>query len=234
MANRPVFKTSHDIPFVSEVNTEFEFHPGFSIQQKQRSITSLHESFLQNYPGLRVLEISSKSNFELGVRLSAFNLIIHQPGVGDYSVESAFQASKVFELGGPFQDLLRVSSRDAKRDSRLRSSGQLLGFKFFSREFPLEPKTYFYDWLYASTLWRKQELLREVVQFEAFTDIEYNPKKSVNCQARSVAKVVGLWRRNLLAAALETPEKFLTVGYPECQEESAGDTADEARQDSLF
>nr|WP_197684215.1 hypothetical protein [Vaginimicrobium propionicum] len=76
--------------------------------------------------------------------------------------------------------------------------------------------------------------MREVVQFDAFTDIEYNPKKSVNCQARSVAKVVGLWRRNLLAAALETPEKFLTVGYPERQEKSAEENKDETRQDSLF
>ena len=152
MARRLVFVPDSGRPYVSELSLDFEQHSGSSIQQKQRSIASLHASYAAKFPSSRVLEVSSKSERDLGVHLSAFNLMIEHPGRGSYSVECAFQASKVFEHGGPFVDLFDVSSRAAKTDRRLRASGKLVGFKYFAHEFPLEPKTYFYDWLYASAL----------------------------------------------------------------------------------
>ena len=152
MARRPVFVPDSDKPYVSEVSLDFEYFPGSSIQQKQRSIASLHASYVARFPSSRVLEVSSKSERDIGVQLSAFNLMIEYLGRGSCSVECAFQASKVFLHGGPFVDLFNASSRAAKSDRRLRESGKLVGFKYFEHEFPLEPKTYFYDWLYASTL----------------------------------------------------------------------------------
>ena len=152
MARRPVFVPDSDKPYVSEVSLDFEYFPGSSIQQKQRSVASLHASYVARFPSLRVLEVSSKSERDIGVQLSAFNLMIEYPGRGSYSVECAFQASKVFLHGGPFVDLFNASSRAAKSDRRLRESGKLVGFKYFEHEFPLEPKTYFYDWLYALIL----------------------------------------------------------------------------------
>lgn len=80
--------------------------------QKQKSILSLHKNFLEKYPQRRILEISTKSNNELGVKLSAFNLMIHT-NERAFSVESAFQSSKVFENGGPYTDLLNKSSKEA-------------------------------------------------------------------------------------------------------------------------
>jgi len=213
MARRPVFVPDSDTPYVSEVSLDFEYFPGSSIQQKQRSIASLHASYVARFPSSRVLEVSSKSERDIGVQLSAFNLMIEDPGRGSYSVECAFQASKVFRHGGPFVDLLNASSRAAKSDRRLRESGKLVGFKYFEHEFPLEPKTYFYDWLYASTLCRHDKLVEQVMMFDAFTDIEHNPERSINCQARSVAKVVGLARAGLLADALQSPRAFLELGY---------------------
>jgi len=139
--------------------------------------------------------------------------MIEHPEHGSYSVECAFQASKVFRHGGPFVDLLNVSSRAAKTDRRLRNSGELVGFKYFAHEFPLEPKTYFYDWLYASALCRDGKLVEQVMTFDAFTDIEHNPERSINCQARTVAKVVGLARAGLLEDALQSPRVFLELGY---------------------
>ena len=202
-----------DKPYVSEVSLDFEYFPGSSIQQKQRSVASLHASYVARFPSLRVLEVSSKSERDIGVQLSAFNLMIEYPGRGSYSVECAFQASKVFLHGGPFVDLFNASSRAAKSDRRLRESGKLVGFKYFEHEFPLEPKTYFYDWLYASSLCRHDKLVEQVMMFDAFTDIEHNPERSINCQARSVAKVVGLARAGLLADALQSPRAFLELGY---------------------
>ena len=213
MARRPVFVPDSDKPYVSELSLDFEYFPGFSIQQKQRSIASLHASYVAKFPSSRVLEVSSKSESDIGVRLSAFNLMIEHPGRGSYSVECAFQASKVFEHGGPFVDLLNVSSRAAKTDRRLRESGELVAFRYCEHEFPLEPKTYFYDWLYASALCRDDKLVEQVMMFDAFTDIEHNPERSINCQARSVAKVVGLARAGLLTDALQSPQTFLELGY---------------------
>lgn len=213
MVRRPVFVPESDKPYVSDISLDFEYVPGSSIQQKQRSVASLHAAYVDRFPSSRVLEVSSRSKRDIGVQLSAFNLMIEHPEHGSYSVECAFQASKVFRHGGPFVDLLNVSSRAAKTDRRLRNSGELVGFKYFAHEFPLEPKTYFYDWLYASALCRDGKLVEQVMTFDAFTDIEHNPERSINCQARTVAKVVGLARAGLLEDALQSPRVFLELGY---------------------
>ena len=213
MARRLVFVPDSDRPYVSELSLDFEQHSGSSLQHKQRSIASLHASYVAKFPSSRVLEVSSKSERGLGVRLSAFNLMIEHPGCGSYSVECAFQASKVFRHGGPFVDLFDASSRAAKTDRRLRESGELVAFRYCEHEFPLEPKTYFYDWLYASALCRDDKLVERVMMFDAFTDIEHNPERSINCQARSVAKVVGLARAGLLEDAMQSPRAFLELGY---------------------
>ena len=213
MARRPVFVPESDKPYVSELSLDFEYFPGSSIQQKQRSVASLHASYVARFPSSRVLEVSSKSERDIGVQLSAFNLMIEHPGRGSYSVECAFQASKVFLHGGPFVDLFNASSRAAKTDRRLRESGELVGFRYLTDQFPLDPKTYFYDWLYASALCRHDKLVEQVMMFDAFTDIEHNPERAINCQARTVAKVVGLARAGLLADALQSPRAFLELGY---------------------
>mgnify|MGYP001747160400 FL=1 len=213
MARRPVFVPDSDKPYVSEVSLDFEYFPGSSIQQKQRSVASLHASYVARFPSSRVLEVSSKSERDIGVQLSAFNLMIEHPGRGSYSVECAFQASKVFLHGGPFVDLFNASSRAAKTDRRLRESGELVGFRYLTDQFPLDPKTYFYDWLYASALCRHDKLVEQVMMFDAFTDIEHNPERAINCQARSVAKVVGLARAGLLEDAMQSPRAFLELGY---------------------
>ncbi len=214
MANRPVYIALEKFPYFERVNVEFKFYPGFSTIQKVKCIRSLHEEFLKLYPEKSVLEISSKSETPLGVNLSAFNLKIYLKNSNkSFSVESAFQSSKVFEHGGPFTDLLYKSSREAKKDLRLRNSGTLKAFKYFDREFPPEPKTYFYDWLYINALNLQTELAAEVLNYDAFTDIEFNPQKSINCQAKAAAIFVGLSRAGLIKSAVENKENFLKIVY---------------------
>lgn len=214
MANRPVYVSRDSFPYVERVDVEFKFYSGFALIQKQRSIQSLHREFQNLYPDKPVLEISSKSELSLGVELSAFNLKITLPKSGKIiSVENAFQSSKVFEDGGPFRDLLYKSSREAKTDPRLKNSGALKAFQFFNTEFPLEPKTYFYSWLYINALARQQELAKEILNFSAFTDIECNPKKTINTQAEAAAVFIGLNRAGMIDAALESKESFLKIVY---------------------
>ena len=130
MAVRPIYQSQTDAPFFRIINVDFQFFSGFSTSQKQKSIESLHKQYNESYPDQTVLEISSRSKSELGVALSAFNLIVKTPQQ-NCSVECAFQGSKVFEEGGPYVDLLDKTSREAKKDTRLRESGKLIAFQYF-------------------------------------------------------------------------------------------------------
>ena len=212
MANRPVYipKLSSGAPGVLVKDVEFKWFPGMSKSQKQKSIASLHKAAkaINISP---ILEISSKSELELGVKLSAFNLMITTKNKRSFSVETAFQSSKVFENGGPYTDLLEGTSRQAKKDIRIKESGNLVGFQFFSRKFPLKPRTLFYDWLYVNALNQNEHLADRVIRYRGFTDIEFNPKKSINCQAYSAALYVSLRINGVIRDALESPESFMEV-----------------------
>lgn len=213
MAIRPVFIVSFDKLFFKKEDIQFKYFNGFSVKQKQKSIDSLHNEYLKKFNEHKILEISSKSDNELGVKLSAFNLKIRTNKGKEISVESAFQASKVFERGGPYTDLLYADSRISKKDLRIRNSGSIVGFRFDGRNFEIEPKTFFYNWLYVNTLNLNKELGDRLIEFDAFTDIEFNPKKSLNCQAEAAAIYVSLRKQNLLDEALKDKDSFKKVVY---------------------
>ncbi|HBO4309896.1 TPA: hypothetical protein L4V00_000207 [Pseudomonas aeruginosa] len=211
MAERPIFIPVPDgQALVQTKHVRFQWFPGMAASQKQKSIDSLHESACK-LPGItKILEVSSKSREELGVALSAFNLTFTTLKQNrTFSVECAFQGSKVFEHGGPYLDILGMTSREAKKDERLRSSGRLTSFRFFGTEWELEPRTAFYDWLYINALKKQPELTEQLLEYSAFTDIEFNPERSINCQAYSVALYISLQRRNLLENATSSKEAFL-------------------------
>ena len=185
MAKRPIFIPEYsENAFVNRDNIDFHYYSGFAVVQKQKSIASLHEAIHEKYGFEKILEVSSKSQDQLGIDLSAFNLMmVDKKSNKKFSVECAFQSSKVFEQGGPFIDLLNRTSREAKKDQRLKESGNLLKFVFYNREWDLLPRTAFYDWLYINALNANPQYHEELSQYEAFTDIEFNPEKSINCQA---------------------------------------------------
>lgn len=215
MAIRPMFISGNGRNLVEEENIEFTWYSGFSKVQKQKSITAFHQEALKKYENkIRILEVSSKSTELLGTQLSAFNLMIEdKKSDKKFSVECAFQSSKVFEYGGPYKDLLLVDSKTAKKDERLKNSGRLIAFKNSGKKWGLEPKTMFYDWLYVNALGQEynKDLARQIVEYDAFTDIEFNPQKSVNCQARAVALFVSLYRRELLQRVLDDPQYYVDL-----------------------
>lgn len=215
MAKRPVFiaEAKNDLLF-KKITIDFEWFPGFSIKQKQRSVSSLHENTMNQYTDLNILEISSKSPIQLGVDLSAFNLTILTKNNKSFSVETAFQASKVFENGGPFTDLYDKSSLEAKKDKRLKESGRIIEFKYFNRTFPILPTTLFYNWLYINSLFQNKDLASAILEYNAFTDIEFNPARSINCQAEAAAIFISLSKENLIEDALKSVEHFQSIVYP--------------------
>lgn len=211
MANRPVFIPRVDgMQFVDEVMIDFKWVPGMAISQKIKNVLSLHSAAQQK--GITpVLEISTKSQLPLGVALSAFNLSIDIPEIGQLSVEAAFQGSKVFQFGGPYQEFYGMTGREIRQDNRLKSSGNLLYFDLGGDKWKLDPKTAFYDWLYLCGLWQNPELSNQLLAFNGFTDIEFNPQKSINCQARSAALFVSVRRLNCLNRVMRSKQDYLAA-----------------------
>lgn len=211
MATRPVFMPAPtERLLVREVAVEFTWHPGFAVAQKQKSIRDLHEAARRRGLG-RLLEVSTKSEEKLGTRLSAFSLKVKVPAFGEMPLENAFQGSKVFERGGPFTDLYEVHPRDAKRDSRVRDSGKLIAFAHGDERWPTEPRTAFYDWLYVNAIYPHREFLSRLRAYDGFTDIEFNPDRSLNCQARSCALFVALMAGGRLDEAVKSKNSFIDI-----------------------
>jgi hypothetical protein len=212
MAKRIIYCPNLNTPGTIEKEMEFQWFPGFSISQKQKSISSLHKA-AEETSITPVLEISTKSRDPLGIKLSAFNLVLNHENKR-YTVEAIFQSGKFFSEGGPYFDLLNESPKNTKKDQRLKTSGDLQGFSFFGEVFSLTPKTFFYDWLYLKALNQNENLSQKLLQYSGFTDIEFNPKKSLNCQASSAALYVSLVKNGLFSEAIRSKVDLLRILKP--------------------
>ena len=202
MAKRPVYVTKMEAPFYSVETIEFDWNRGLAKSQKQKNITAIHKGFMRKHPDKEVLEISSKSMQEYGEALSAFFLKKYVPELEkSIPVECIYQAGKVFEKGGPYQDILEKTSREAKKDERLKNSGELVSFWFDGKTFPLITNTVFYDYIYINALFENPELAVVLMKYDAFTDIEFNPNKGINCQAKAAATFVALTKMGLIDKA---------------------------------
>lgn len=208
MAQRYCFISDENIFFKEEL-IDFKYYNGFALSQKRKCIKSLHQSIEKKFSNKKILEVSTKSETPIGKALSAFNLRYQ-----NIPLENIFQSSKVFENGGPYKDILELSPKEAKRDERLKKSGDLICFYYNDEKWLLNPKTAFYDWIYINALYEiylKNNFYKEVLNYDVFTDIEFNHKKSINCQARSVAIFVTLIKNGLIKEYLSNKSRFLEI-----------------------
>lgn len=213
MAIRPVFVPNiNGDQLYEEINVEFKWSPGFALVQKHKNIKALHEKAKEKKL-TPILEVSSKSSEPLGQRLSAFSLKIDTLNYADITIECAFQGSKVFENNIQYIDIYSKTSIEAKKDPRIRNSGKLIGFNFMGDKWELEPRSAFYDWIYIKALYPHKDFLKKLYQYQGFTDIEFNPNKSINCQARTCAIIVSLLKRNLYDEAMTSKKRFIEIVY---------------------
>ena len=203
MATRPAWALKDSR--VIKCNFDFTWNGGFAVSQKQKNIKALHEAIDKQFHE-QALEISTKSLDDLGKRMSAFTLKLD--GV---LLECVFQSGKVFSNGGPYKDLLEVSPKEAKGDERLKTSGNLTAFEYNDVRWPLEPKTAFYDYLYVKAALAEfsDKELRSLDAYTWFTDIEFNPNKSINSQARSVA-ILKAVLKDSAQQTLSSPELWIS------------------------
>ncbi len=220
MAKRIVFtpnSNANTSDLYVEHLVEFEWVPGLAISQQQKSVKNLHEAAKSELHLESILEVSTRSTDVIGRKLSAFNLTLSFEGA-KVSVEEIYQASKVFEGGGPFTDLIGLGALNAKRDPRIKESGNLIGFEFEGTPFPLVDSPNFYDWLYVKAFSENHELHSEVSCFQAFTDIAFNqstlkPKKgkSFNSQARSISIWCSLSKQGIVQSFIRNVDDLSEV-----------------------
>lgn len=225
MAQRPAFSLAPADSSRHPVQVayyDFDWSPGMSAAQKRKNVAALHASIRERILGAKPLEVSSKSTLPIGIALSAFNLAVVKNGQ-PFRVESLYQGSKVFRDGsGPFHDLYAQSPKAVRAAIKPHASSPLVHFAWGRTHWPLEPKLAFYTWLYCTALHHVQnrpladKLLRE--EFTHFTDIEYNPGRTLNSQSFAVAYYLHLVRTAQADAVLVDRDTFLGVfpaGLPE-------------------
>ena len=235
MALRPVFiPVYHGPRLVEERPLSIPWASGFSATQKKKNVASLHHAAQEN--GLkRILEISSKSEKKVGRRLSAFSLKI-DIGTTQYPLESVYQGCKVFGHHGPATHIFTLSPREAKRYMWPRNRDTLVGFCLSGKFYPASPKNAFYDWLYIRSLEKYADWIKDTVRYDAFTDIEFNPAKQVNCQARAFAEYVSLLSRGHLTEVAQDFDLFVALlrAASQTQDETDAPRAQRSDEPCLF
>ena len=202
MATKMCFFVDNTNVFDERIIT-YDYVKGLAFSQKQKNVLSFHSSIQNQYPNLKILEISTKSNESLGVSLSAFNLKLN-----GYPVESVFQSGKVFIDGTQYEFLKTYPPKEAKQYIANSEKSVLKYFMYDNMEFPLEPKSMFYDYIYIKALTQIPFTSSQLVNFDVFTDIEFNEKKQINCQARACAIYAYLLRTNSVDYYLSSLENF--------------------------
>ena len=205
MATKMCFKVNKQRVFDEEIVT-FTYVNGMAFSQKCKNVLSFHSAIKEQFPALRILEVSTKSYNPLGVALSAFNLMLD-----NRPVECLFHSSKVFEDGSCFEFLKDYTPRAAKRFMRENVSSPLKGYRFEGVEIPLETKTLFYDYIYIKALMQHPEFSFAIQDYDLFTDIEFNEKKGLNCQARSCAIYSYMLRTGTVDQYMSSMETFKKI-----------------------
>jgi len=214
MAHRPLFIPFDHTPYVQSLNIEFQWHAGLSRAQRKRSITSMHNAIQKaNWPG-EILEISTASEQEFGQQLSAMNLMVTLEQNGEtvtQSVESIYQSAKVFGQIGPHPEWLGLTGKQCKKAVQKVSKehGLVTSFEWNGRTWPTSNIEGFYSWVYIQGLLQLDNGLERLNEYSGFTDIYFNPRKTINCQARTAAQAVQLYKLNLIDDVIQTPDSFL-------------------------
>jgi hypothetical protein len=193
-ATRPVFKVSKDeSKLVSTVLVEFEWAQGRPVDTWALNSISLRNAALAAGVAESILEISTKSDTDLGKSLSPFSLM-----VGKHNLEALYHSSKVFENTGPFPDIKEMEGHESKSDPRLKSSGALTHFEWRGQQIELDQYPGFFNWIYHNALVVNKELARAALKYRGYTDICFNPDKGSACQAFAMAQFKSLAMKRLV------------------------------------
>ena len=176
--------------------------------------TALSEAIIEKNPELDILETSVVSAEDKGKWLSSFFLKLRLPDGKLAPIESVFHGCKKYKEGGPYTDIMEMKPSEAKKDPRIKNSGDFLGFEFCNHKFPKTPRTAFYDWLVCCALFQSHNrgLLNEARKHSAFSDVMFFPEHSLNSPAASLARIVTLLNMELIGTKLISFDEFVKAG----------------------
>lgn len=219
MATRPVFIATENTPYVATQVIEFPWIKGMVKVQLRKRVISLHG--VGAAVGLRnIMEISTASNSDLGIRLSAFNLPVRinfgtedHPDFQTHSVETIYQSSKVGQSKtakvGPHPDWLKLEGKEVKAKIKEVKLDQINLYQYGQNVWPAEPQESFFTWLYINGLMQEAGLIEKLAGYDGFTDIYFNPKVTNNCQARAAAQAVSMYKRGELELIMSSRISYL-------------------------
>ncbi|MFH5836199.1 DUF6977 family protein [Proteiniclasticum sp. C24MP] len=196
---------------IVEKTIHFENFRGQSLNQKHKSIESMHHAIRAYESGGKILEVSSDSPDPLGRKLTGDALLAETRDGNRVPVMNIFESAKVFEKGGPYRDLLEADPADVSKDQRLKSSGRLLGFHFEDVPYSLTPRHLFFDWIYLKTLYDRKELHEELAGYDMVTDIGYNMSTMFASSARACAYFISLYHAGLLDEVMKDLDSFRKI-----------------------
>lgn len=191
MAVRKVYRSMAEYPYVKEISVTFPWSNG----SKHQNIQAILDAFHDVYPDVPALEVSLASPQPEGIGVAAMELPLHLAFLEqDAPVGVLYEASKVFENGGPYPDLLQCPRQKLLKDPRLQKSGRCVAFRLGEAEYPAEPYPYaFFNWLYGCALRQDAEKARSILRYDAFSDLDLgSSKKDRNSPARAAAVYAGL------------------------------------------
>lgn len=214
MATRTICFPISGYPYCREQPVTFTWIKG----SKRQNIRAVHDAVHITDPDVSILEISSASVQPEGEAVSSLRLLLHLDSVAqDVPISTVFEAAKVFEHGGPFADLLTCEPPKVHKDTRLRTSGELLRYSLEGNEYPTEPyMDSFFEWLYCRALKQFPEKAAKLSRYNAFSDIAAaaDSKKYYGDSSRAAAIYVGLAAAGKLSC-IDSYELFIDEVYTE-------------------
>ena len=126
MAVRKVYLPLTEYPYAKEVSITFPWSNG----SKQQNVQAVLDTFHDVYPEVPALEVSLASAQPEGIGAAAMKLPFRLgSSEQEVPVGIVYEASKVFENGGPYPDLLQCSHQKVLKDARLQKSGRCTGYR---------------------------------------------------------------------------------------------------------
>ena len=191
MATRYIYATG-----LPPMHLDFEWHAGTAIQQRRRSSKALRNAMYSAGVRARTLEVSSASDKELGIKLSAFNLKILNEETGAMNtLECLYHGTKRYQSGDRPVHLFGTDSLVAKKYEAPSSWGYKDGFEYKGVHYKGAGvgASLYYNWLYIYALATyNKELATEILSggYVVFTDVQAKFLPQAVCQAQSCSQFV--------------------------------------------
>ena len=82
-------------------------------------------------------------------------------------------------------------------------------YRYGKNVWPSQPSESFFTWLYINGLMQQDVLIQKLPQYDGFTDIYFNPKKTNNCQPRAAEQAVSMYKTGQLETIMNTRRSYV-------------------------